>query len=270
MQALVLARAGREAEALEAARSLFACGESLGDEPTLISQLVRLALHGIGCDLVRRLVAEGRWPAGVAKPWIERLEACQKHEPMRRAWIVERALVIDYVLVRQFDDEAMESAMPSTSRGHAFLSYLARRDLAGFVRMMTRLIALADRPHWEVRREIEALEGEAKSLPAWRIVTGMLLPAIGAVHETQANHLTLLELGRTAIALGAHRNRTGAWPEDLVELVGPWLERAPVDHLTGGPLAYRVEGGDAHLSIDRVDSMPEADRPVYEWLVPAR
>ena len=58
--------------ALESCRAVFCVGRSIGDEPFLISQLVRVAIGGVALNSIRRALAQGE-PSEQAqrasKPW---------------------------------------------------------------------------------------------------------------------------------------------------------------------------------------------------------
>ena len=61
LRAHVHAHEGRHSEVLKDIKAIFAVSDSLRGEPLLISQLIRIAIHAIGCRLVADLVPHCAW-----------------------------------------------------------------------------------------------------------------------------------------------------------------------------------------------------------------
>jgi hypothetical protein len=61
LSAHVHAHDGQTHEALKDLKSIFAASDSIRGEPILISQLIRIAIHAIGCQLTVDMLPHGKW-----------------------------------------------------------------------------------------------------------------------------------------------------------------------------------------------------------------
>ena len=71
----------------------------------------------------------------------------------------------------------------------------------------------------------------------------LMLPSMESVVLQRDQRLAIHEATMTAVALGYFRERNGAYPDSLGELVPRYLPEMPVDRSTGMALRYKVVDG---------------------------
>src|SRR5262249_28847214 len=86
---------GDMAGALESCRACFNAARSLGDEPFGISQLIRIAVAAIACDMVERALAQGEAADADLAALQQALVLEEKHPTLLVAMRGERAGVHD-------------------------------------------------------------------------------------------------------------------------------------------------------------------------------
>lgn len=74
------------------------------------------------------------------------------------------------------------------------------------------------------------------------IFTGMMMPAVDSLVETQDRANGRLDLTLTALALALYRAEHGSYPESLKALTPAQLDAIPEDTFAGGPLKYERRG----------------------------
>lgn len=68
------------------------------------------------------------------------------------------------------------------------------------------------------------------------------------VFRQHAKHVAVMRLARVALAVMAHEQEHGAWPESLAALAPMFPEGVPADPYTGGSFVYRSEGDGVWLA----------------------
>ncbi len=98
--------------------------------------------------------------------------------------------------------------------------------------------------------DVEAIQANADSIEAsmrrgsdqftsHRVLSNMLIPALGKAHQRFVYTQSLIDLARIACALEQHRLAAGELPDSLVDLTPRFLDPLPHDLITGQPLNYR-------------------------------
>ncbi|MEO1235642.1 MAG: hypothetical protein AAFX76_02515 [Planctomycetota bacterium] len=75
------------------------------------------------------------------------------------------------------------------------------------------------------------------------LLTGILLPALGAANRTEDQARQVTAIAPVAIAVAGYRAEHGNYPEALDDLVPDWLDAVPIDGYSGEPLRYVVIDG---------------------------
>ena len=73
-EAVLLAQEGQADRALEATPGILVSGRAVGDEPLIISQLIRMACQAVAVQTLERVLAQGEPFAGELKKMHELLE----------------------------------------------------------------------------------------------------------------------------------------------------------------------------------------------------
>ncbi len=246
--------------AIDSCRGILATARSIGDEPTLISQLVRSAIDSVAMRSARRVLGQGE-PSDAA---LSRLQAVILDEQAQPFLLVatkgERAMLTE--LVRRVEAGTIPvSAITGTATppsagvraGNRLFAALFRSVLGGqqaiTLEWLNEAVAISRRPASEQRALWQAREAKIAAVRQSRfgrftaILPLLTIPAMTA--GSSAFNRAQAELGATAILIAAerHRRKTGKWPASIEAIDKNILPKAPVDPLSGQPLRFEQRDG---------------------------
>ncbi len=265
LRAVARLAAGDSAGAAADTLLAFRLGESMREEPLLISQLVRFACDSIAMHALWEGMAVHRWDDA-------QLAAFQKLLGQRdHAAGIVRALEGE----RAFGSEAMEMLMRRRGRALNELDSLGsetpgysdtpvslgffvpsgwfRQNQVGLLRGYQEILDHA-RSYMAPTNRTAPWKGEqplgdyltelnAKRSP-FTIMAGMLLPALSKATDKANRAQATAGLAVVACALERHRLAHGTFPAALAELVPAYLPAVPTDWMGGQPLHYeRTDNG---------------------------
>jgi hypothetical protein len=260
----VRARDGDLDDALDSCGALLGTARSIGDEPLLISQLVRGAIDGVAAKSVRRVLGQGE-PSDAALSQVQALMLDEQAQPLLLMGMKgERAMLFE--LIRRLEGggvrfSAITNAGSVPSAGARFgdnlLTVLARGVLGGqralALEWMNEAVAISRRPAWEQPDLWAAWEGKIVAVKRSRfgqftaMLPVLLVPATHAASD--AFRRAQAELGATAILIAAERQRqrTGKWPGSIKAIDPKIMPRPPMDPFSGEP--FHLEHRDGQLFI---------------------
>jgi hypothetical protein len=234
------AQAGDMDGAIRSCHAAFHAGSSLGDEPFLIAQLVRIACQAIAIGLLERTLAQGERSDGVLAALQARLEATEPEPILLYGMRGERAGEQKFFQgIRDGSIPAGAALAPAGGGGmQAPLNYLLRlpgfvaSQQAGLLRYMNEMVAIANLPPEQWQDRFAAQQANAKQLP---MLAQSLAPAVDKVAgATQRNHASL-RCAIVAIAAERHRRQKGQWPATPDDLVKAGLIKSvPTDPFAAG------------------------------------
>jgi hypothetical protein len=231
--------------ALESCQALLNAGRALGDEPLLISYLIRLAGDAMTVDAVERTLAQG-FPKPAPLEEMQR-RLTQERADARHHWQQsmrgERAGHHELAQVLMSGKLRMSMLIGLTGRDRNVLEFQDQFPLAfargypSHLRYLNEAVEATKLPDAEQIGRMEELE---KSIPSQSTFTRLLAPAMAKV--VRAHVRTQANLGAAELALACERFRIEhkRWPESLEELVKTkTVETIPPDPCNGAPLRYR-------------------------------
>jgi hypothetical protein len=239
-------------EAAESVRVIYRIGESLSEEPTWISQLVRFAIYAIGNSAVEGVLNRGTISPPKLRSLVAALEDADATRGVVRGLAGERAMAVaafrfNALVPPSADDEGGENAAPrpmssGAARFVAQASGIFERDLRFFLDTMETNLAIA------AMRTPQNLEATnilaARSLEARRkfyFLSGLLLPAFEKTAPKQVRHEASVQLVRTALAVESYRaEHGGERPPNIDALVPTYLKQVPSDPFDGKALRYKL------------------------------
>lgn len=262
--------------ALASCRGMLNAGRSLGDEPSLITQLVRIAVTNMALDSVERALAQGE-PSERALALLQELLEDEAGQPLLLIGLRgERAglnSVMELLLSGEITWEEYQRFLylnrPHEAAGWMYGPTMLRYNQGLVLKHMTRAVEIAKRPlreqreafaQWEL--EIRALRNSWLARPA-----SLLLPAIDKFHETYLRSRARLACAIVAVAAERYRRKHGCWPDSAAELMPDFLKELPADPFAQGPVRYvRYEYGVMVLS-QGVDVRPDRVtlRVSFQW-----
>ncbi len=239
--------------AVESVRAMLNVGRSIGDDPTLVSQLMRMAIDGLAVDALMRVLARCE-PTEASLALLQGELLRERGEPRalyalrgERAMyfeLLERlatgALSAEEVAEGHFQDDLAE-----TLRRTANAQEFYRHNQAVGLRLMTRAVENAKRPlheqgpFWEAWREellglrSNVLKGRAN------LMVSMFLSSPDEAGAADQRAAARLGCGAVAIAAERFRRERGRWPESQADMSPDFLNTPVVDPYDGKPMRIK-------------------------------
>jgi hypothetical protein len=248
--ALFRAQSGDLDGAIVSCRALVNNARSVGDEPMLIAQLVRMAIRSIAIGQAERTLGQGEpSPEGLAA--LQRALEEEAEEPLL-LWGLrgERGGMDQFMQtlqnggtsVKQMQGLLAGPARPGRKRGEELLLYLpgtAVNSRAALLQRMTRVIEISKLPAEE---QIEPLKKEKATLAKEPLLVRDVMPATEKIAEAERRTRGLCRCAAAGLAAERYRQKYGRWPEKWDDLVDEFLSRVPKDPYDNKPLRYRNDG----------------------------
>jgi muramidase (phage lysozyme) len=249
VSATIQTHEGDLAGALTSCRAALNVGRSLGDDPMLISLLVRIVCtqHAVGG--VERALAHGQASdselANVQD--LFQMEAREGETILLTRVRGERAAWHRYADVVQSGDGLEDHSMLDL-RSNPFFFWLyisinLRYGQALAVELLTEACEIAKQPlsqqreRWhEWQDRVEEMGREKKPHQAYAV---LLMPALVKIYSAHGKGQALLRCAITAIAAERYRLASGHWPETLEALLPMYLPEIPLDPFVQNALRYR-------------------------------
>jgi hypothetical protein len=236
--------------ALRSTRGILNAGRSIGDEPTLISQLMRIGcrMRAIGC--LERVLAQGEPSPQVLADLQRLLEEDEAENLPLYGFRGERA-GLDHLMANLQNGtvtvtevvgpnglgltpgEALEVTLLTSA------SSSRKYQRATMLRLMTQMVEMAKLPPEQQMKRNAQLTNEVRDQ---RLLVRLFVPALQRISQ-QGNQINLAQLRCTIAATAAERYRRahGRWPASLDALVAEGLlKQVPTDPNDGAPLRYRL------------------------------
>lgn len=259
--------------ALDSCRAILGVGRSIGDEPFLISGLVRIAIGGVALNATRRVLGQGE-PSDAALAKLQALVLDELSQPLLLQGIKAERATMDEIIRRIADSELPVSSLsgnPTPGERFPRMSpwgkVLFDNQRAVGLEWMHELVAIARQPAFKQPPLVKAWEAEMARVQRTRLgpfvatIPLLMMPATKAV--TQAHARYQCELGAMAIVLASerHRRKTGRWPESITAIDRAILAQTPVDPFSGQP--FLLERRDGEFLVHSIGPDLEDDHGAY-------
>jgi hypothetical protein len=260
--------------ALASCRGALNAGRSIGDEPCLVSQLVRIACRGIATRQAERVLAQGEPSEAALRQFQELLEK-EEPEPLLLIGVCGERAGMDRLMetiqsgktklsARDMFSPAPFGDQSAPSLGDDLTlwtpgSYKSQR--AAMLRYMNRCVELVKLPPEQQRVPFQQLEATIKDQP---VLVRLWVPAMVKVAEAARRSQAQLRCAIMAVAAERYRLAKGQWPGtlDVLKEAG-YVRGAPSDPYDGQPLRWlRLDDGAEVYSIgpDGEDNGGKMDR----------
>lgn len=228
---------GDASTATRAIVSLLGVGRTLEGDPILVSQLVRVAIHHVAIDSLKRSLESDLLSDQQLRQIRAELVAYSDHRPvLPRALAGERA----FVMAMHRDPEGLPQLPP-------LATFSRPRDMLATLRLFEKSEAVA-------RRDLDGLMAGSVQLKVdftrtvhstnWleqfdTVLTGQLVPAIDSVHQAFVAQVMRNRIAELAIALRLFQHQIGDWPQRLSELQRIGVDPGQLMPPGGKPFGYR-------------------------------
>jgi hypothetical protein len=226
LDALVSALDGEPDRAIDSTHAGVNAARGLGEEPTMISMLIRIAGDSIAKIELERVLALSEPKAGLAD--LQATLAAEADAPiMRIALRGERAMfdrlfsnldsgVLDF---QELAESGKTSFNPQAAFGWwRYRGYLPE-DRAFFLEFVTRFIEIDQKPPHERKelydQEEQAFQKAARSRDSRHLMTYLLLPAWNKFADADMRNKANLRCAVAGIASERFRQAKGRWPNEL-------------------------------------------------------
>jgi hypothetical protein len=237
--------------ALASTRGVLNAGRSIGDEPTIISQLVRMACTSQAIRDMERVLAQGQASRESLASTLALVADEASHNLLLIALQGERAAapgVLSSFYTGELDLEQFSVGHYGPNPRGSLLAWLFIRPImhmgdAAALEYLTKLTHAAQLPPDERRKQFETVQQEiqeikrGKNLQMASVV--LLLPQAARLAGSHDSNKAELNCAQIGMALECYRLAHGAWPETLNELVPGLLTAIPEDPFGSGRLHYR-------------------------------
>jgi hypothetical protein len=242
LDVLAQAQDGDLKGALRSCKALLNAARSIGDEPLMVSQLVRIAGVIMACQSVERVLGQGDPDPDDLLDMQRRLEQEERFPRLLVAFRGERGGMHELLDALECGDANIADLVRvgSGSEWDNVTDYASRDSVREqhpvFLALLTEAIQIAALPTHQRAAPLRALEAKAMSQPPG--VIRLLMPAYGKVDEAARRTDAALRSTITALAVERYRHRYGRWPDTLQQLVPDFLAAIPLDPEDGTPLGF--------------------------------
>ncbi|MEA3403051.1 MAG: hypothetical protein U9R79_17550 [Armatimonadota bacterium] len=270
------AASGNIDEALDWCRVSLRISEHAAQEPTLIAQLVAIAMQAIAAAQARETLDEGMPSPDVARQMISYLRTIDRGSEFRRAMLGERAIMLDtYQQVREEPQDLATwfgetDAMTWAARLYASPVGLPlfNADQTAYLRLMREQLELLDTvPPSDGL--YERLDDLGESVPSTALIARMMFPVFARSAQKRDAAIAELDVFEVALALKVYRQEHGEYPANISQLQAAVDYDLPPEVFTGKPLHYRRDGDGFvvwSLGKDLDDDGGHGPRePGYDW-----
>jgi hypothetical protein len=235
--------------ALESCRAILNTARSIGDEPFLISQLVRFAVDSVATQEIQRVLAQGE----ASEAALGRLQAAlaenAKADPIIAGMRGERAWINDVMEKMTSGEINMAGVTGAGFPGNlplptAFFQY----NHALLLNQLNRAVEIAKMPD---REQLAAwTELNESSKPPDKMVARMLGalnytlgPALNSVGYAHLRHQAMFSSAISIVAAERHRIAHGTLPESYDQIDPKFRAGLMGDPYVGGPLKFKIGDG---------------------------
>ena len=227
--------------ALLSCRAALNAGRSIGDEPTLVPQLVRIACQGKSLRAIERTIAQGT-PGDPSLSAVQRTLEVEAKEPLLAILVRgEQAIATAwFIKAEEWNLETLgrlDSLLLTFQNGEDHFKPGELKALHGwYLGYMKELQRVAERQPKEWLAGFTALD---KLTDQGTTHQKASVYVFRKVSQDFLRSQTRLRCGIVGIALERYRRANDRWPKTLDELCPKYLDKVPLDPYDGKPLRYR-------------------------------
>jgi hypothetical protein len=284
------AQAGDMKQAVLSCRAGLNAARALGDEPFLISQLIRFAGNGQACKSIEWTLALGEPDPKDLEQLQQALELEDATNHMLMALRGERAALHEAFALLESGEVNPEEFLRSIDGTQSFVKryfpwktrHDARAEHPLLLSLLTEQIEAAQKPLHEQIASDRDFSTRVRGLVGTAWLVPMLIPAVEKVNEAHRRTHALLRCISALVAAERYRRAEGKWPESLEQLRPRFLGEVPLDPYDGKPLRYKrladgvivyavgPDGTDDGGTLDPNPIKPGTDLGFRLWDVPQR
>lgn len=242
--ALLEAQEGNGDVTLRYCQAALNAGRSIGDEPTMISLLVRVACREMTIRCIERTLAQ-TLPSEASLRSIQKLLEDEEAQPLLLIAARGERAGQHQLLQAIKDGNVNASQLAGLGGSSGFQGWagnlaggtLARRAHPWTLRWMSEFVEIAKLPLEEQEPRLRELEIQVKNDPP--VLSRLLIPAVLKVSQAFQRSQATVRCAIMALAAERYRLAKGHWPDSLSALVPEFVGKVATDPYDGAPLRYR-------------------------------
>jgi hypothetical protein len=248
--------------AIESAQTGLRLGDSLADEPTIISQLVRKTIDETAMNSFqsifnsypdKNLIDDYRKVISEIDKKDKKLARFEAELAFFNSLLKTQSNFLNFVSgIRYGQTEYFGQKIRRKIFNKIFGGYLVKPLLEQnhifYIQKMTALIALSNSPFFLQKEKFREWDQDLMvNIVAWSkrgkcMISAMLLPAISSILEQQVKYTATLDSFKLALALKIYKQKHGYYPDKIAILSPEVIPELPLDPFTGKEYIYRKEG----------------------------
>jgi hypothetical protein len=235
---------GEIPQAVDSILAELALANALEQEPTLVSQLVRIAVTNMGIGQTQQLMKETEVPEADLRRLQTQLRKIDSQACLKKALVGERAVSYTTCL----NPEHMGEAVGASGITKELVQRQPTRvlDTAKMLELNLQISEGADEGLYQARQSALKAENEIRTLAGsltgklYYMYTLLLTPAYTSGINAFARNAAERDSADAAIAAELYRRKNGKWPAKLDDLVPEFLPAVPTDPFTNLPLVLKT------------------------------
>ncbi len=237
LKAMLDAESGRADLFIEDFQVASALADSRRNEPTLISQLVRIACLSFTVKSAEYAVNRVEFDDEQLGGLIRLMTDAEDTDAMLRATAGERPMMMDYLL--HPNDYPGISGIHPIGLAVYSATGLNKSGLLEYMDYYENNISALRLPLHERIAAIKKAEEKMDKLPWYHALIEEFVFAAGKVTELDLRCIAYLRVGRVGLAAWRYRQAKGKLPGTLAELAPGYIEAVPLDPFDGAALKYK-------------------------------
>jgi hypothetical protein len=258
MDAMLRAHDGDLDGALDSCRAILNTGRSIGDEPFLISMLVRVAIGQVALDTARRVLALGE-PSDGAIVKLQTLIDDEAAQPLLTVALDGERGSMDEMIARLSTGKIHLADLVGDNSGldpKRLMAFPGGWSKAWFdhqraveLEWMTDAAIISRKPLHDQPGEWKRWEQRVvdRKKPWYGVYTDtiplLLSPALSAGFNAYTRYQAMLRSTSLLLSAERHRRKTGTWPESADKIDPAFLARPPIDPYDGKLLRMKARDG---------------------------
>ena len=242
IRSLLFALDGDSAGTMKQLLGICDLAESLEQEPVLISQLVRIAIYGIGLAATEQAMNRVEFTVDELKTLQARFAESESSPAFVNGFIGERCMwnAIESIGI---DNSLLGSGFDMQEAWYGLVYRpLGLLDWEG-ARYYTLFEQVIEATALPIEEQIAAAEAagnwiEQSTGPA--ALAAILLPSVARAVEADVRNRTHLNTAIVAVAAARYHRDKGEYPASINALVPAYLDAVPIDPMDAQPMRYRT------------------------------
>ncbi len=243
LDAMAQAQDGDMKGAFRSCHAMLNAARSVGDEPLMISQLVRVACIALTMHATQRTLAQGQPDTEDLARLQQALEDEERFPRLSTCFRGERAFMHEQFDAIESGDVAIADLGTHRALRSESVFGFAERDLVRnehptMLTLWGHAVQIATLPSTQRAGAIEELNADMRAQGG--TLTRLFWPKLSVIEDAAKRADGSTRCAITALAAERYRQDHGAFPEDLAQLVPHYLQAIPLDPQDSKPLRYYV------------------------------